>query len=493
MIMLCIATATLAMFIWSAILPFAFSDDYPILWMAISGQPSVQFGKSILDASQDGGRPFAGLLTQWFFSAAGSIDNLRFVRLIAILGIVALALLIHWALVRSRVKPIPAALVAVFMCSMPAFQVYASWTVIFSAPLAALAAGWASLLVVGAVHGPRNKVADRAVGATALLIAALLTYQPAAMFYWVFVAIAMVGARDDSRRAFRLARAHFAAGGAALALAFVVTRIAVHLSGRAGRATLVQDVVGKASWFLHFVLYRSLNLFDLTPSRTFAALVVVVAAGGIGLWLFTRASHSFLYVAVGLALVPLSFLPNLVVEENSPTFRVQAALTSLIALYACLGVMGIWITARDWLRTRVTRQTLVAVERLTLGVSVGIVTLSAFFAAKNVITLFAEPQMTELRMLRSQVATLPSPLSRVGFVQTGYTQGMTKLALVGEFGVPTSVQPYNLEPSVYLVLHEEGRLPTHGAYPTVDIYPSYTPTLPKNERLIDLRSLQDLR
>jgi hypothetical protein len=63
---------------------------------------------------------------------------------------------------------------------MPAFQVYASWTVLFLAPLAAVLAGGASLLAVAASEAPRELVADRVVGATAMLLAALLIYQPPA-------------------------------------------------------------------------------------------------------------------------------------------------------------------------------------------------------------------------------------------------------------------------------------------------------------------------
>jgi len=91
------------------------------------------------------------------------------------------------------------------------------------------------------------------------------------------------------------------------------------------------------------------------------------------------------------------------------------------------------------------------------------------------------------------VKALPDGVSRVAFVQTGYTQGLTKLALVGEFGVPTSVQLFNLEPSVYLLLHEQGRLPTDAARPTVDLFPPETPSVPTGEPVIDLRGMQNLR
>ena len=80
------------------------------------------------------------------FAAAGTIDNLRFVRIISVAGIVVLALILFWALVRSGVGRMPAALIALLVCTMPPFQLYASWTVSFSVPWAAVLAGCASLL-----------------------------------------------------------------------------------------------------------------------------------------------------------------------------------------------------------------------------------------------------------------------------------------------------------------------------------------------------------
>jgi hypothetical protein len=494
---LAIALTVFGMFLPVVIVPYAFSDDYPLLWMANGGGPSIQFGKNIIETGAVNGRPFAGLLTSWFFSAAGTIDNMRFVRLFAVVAIVALALLLHWALVRSGVKPLLAALIAVLVASMPPFQVWASWTLLFSVPFGALAAGGASRLAVAAVDGPRRLRTDRLVGAAGLLIAALLTYQPAAMFFWVFFAVALIGAADDSPRAKRLVWTHFGLAAVALAVAYVVIKVTVHLLGSsatgAARNTLTNDLGGKVHWFFHTPLYQGLNLFDLTPSRWLAALVAVVAAAGMLLLIRRRCASPLLYIGVGIVLIPLTFLPNLVVAENSPTFRVQVALTSLIALYACLGAIGIWLTARAWLQRRVSGRALTATERVAYAFAVAVVGLSALSATNNVTTLFAEPQMTELRLLRGQVSSLPSDVTRVAFVQTGYTQGLTKLALVGEFGVPTTTQLFNLEPSVLLLLHEEGRLPTNGLRPTVDIYPWTATTLPKNEPVVDLRGMQRLR
>jgi hypothetical protein len=505
-ILIGIAVAIVAMFVPVVIVSYGFSDDYPILALADGLGPSYSgcgsgcggFGNSVLDTVAASGRPFAGLLDQLFFSAAGTIDNLRFIRLVAIVGIVALALLLHWALVRSLIKPSLAALIAVLVCTVPAFQVYSFWAVLFTSPYAALLGGGASLLAVAATDAPRSVVADRVVGATAMLLMALLIYQPAAMFFWVFLGVTLLGAVDERKRAVRLVRTHFAIGAVALLLGFLVARLAAKVIGSANlspeRTALTHDPVGKARWFFEWPLYHSLNLFDLTPSWWFAAIVATVAALGIVLLLRNRKVRSpLLYVGTAAILIPLSFLPNLAIAENSRTYRTQVSLSALIALYACLGALGIWFTVRDWLRRHVSGRALIGAESLAVTVAVAFVATSAFVAARNVITLVVDPQSMELRMIRSQVAALPAGVSRVVFVQTGRDQGLSKLATVDEFGVPSSAQPWVPGPVVLLLLREQGRLAPKGHRPIVDRLPSNTTALPENEPVIDVRGLRRLR
>jgi hypothetical protein len=493
-----IGIAIFAIFLPVIIVPYAFTDDYPILFIADHLGSSPQFGNSIADTVAVSGRPFAGLLDQLFFSTAGTIDNLRYVRLFGVVGIVLLALLMHWSLVRSRIKPAPAALIAVLVCTLPAFQVYGSWTVLFNAPYASVLGGGASLLAVAAIDAPPNLVIDRIVGSIGLLLTGLLIYQPAAMFFVVFLAIALVGAAPDAGRAFRLVRTHVGVAFVALVFAFLATKLAIHIVGKsapnAERSSLTHDVVGKVRWFFELPLYRSLNLFDITPSHWLAAVVATVAAGGIVLLLRRQCSNtSWLYSGIGLLLIPFCFLPNLVAAENSVTFRPEVSISALIALYACLGVLGVWLTIRDLLEPRVSARTLTVAESLALVMSTAVVVTGAFVAARNVTTLFVVPQTTELRMIRSQVAALPAEPSHVGFVNTGHFGGMTNLVLGDEFGLPSSTQSFTLEPFVILILREEGRLSPQNPRPIVDELPLSTTTYPKDEPVIDVRSLQRLR
>jgi hypothetical protein len=490
---LVVGVAVFAMFLPVVIVPYGFSDDYTFLWMAVSGEPTNQFGASIIANSSAGGRPFAGLLISAAFSAAGSIEHLRFVRLLAVGEIAAVALLLHTVLVRSRITSGTAALIAILVAGLPPFQVYASWTVLFHAPLAALLAGAASTLATRAVEGTGRTNRDLLLGAGALFVSALLIYHPAAMFFWVFMAVALVGARTDDRLAVRLARVHFGIAAAALSLAYLVLKLGVHRVGsetRSGaRSTLTDDPAGKVRWFFEEPLYRSLNLFDLTVTHLGAALVASIATAGLLLWIVTRTPRPVLYGALALVLVPLTYLPNLVVQDLYPPYRTQVSLAALIALYACLGAVSLWLVLRDSLRARLSAEILATVQRLAFVLAVGVVVAGAFIAAKNVTTLTVEPQMTELRLFRAQVAR-HADARLISIALTDRNQGLEKLQAFDEFGLPSSSRPWVVRPWLDLILRERGRPGVSVSNPAAASYGPYD-RIPANVPLLDLRS--DLR
>jgi hypothetical protein len=502
-IALVIAGVTFAMFLPTVILPYAFADDYSILWMAVSGKPSIPLIRNILEWDALGGRPVAGVLTQWTLQAAGTIENLRFVRLIGLVGMVILALLLHWALTRAGFRSTVAALIALLVCSLPAFQVFVAYTELYVAPIATILAAAASILIVTTLDGSRKLATDRPLRAAALLLVALTIYQPAAMFFWVFLAIAVAGARDEPGGALALVRAHAGVGIVALACEFLVTRIAIHFlahgadytstAGAPYRTTLTHDPVGKVRWFFEQPLYRSLNLFDLTPSSWLAALVAVIAVGGIVVWLLYWSVRPFLYIAVGLVLVPLSYLPNLLTIENAATYRTQVALSALITLYVCFGAVGLWVTLRESVRDRISVRASNVTQRIGLALAGLVVFGGVVSAMRNVTDFFAESQMTELRLVKGQVAAVPAGAPRIGFVATPSNWGLTDLVIGDEFGLPTTAQTTVLRPLVLILLHEEGRLPRDSPLPTVDILPLDTTTYPSGEPVIDVRKLRLLR
>ena len=223
---------------------------------------------------------------------------------------------------------------------------------------------------------------DRYVCATALLVASLLTYQPAAMFFWLFLAVALIGAAHDSRRSLRLIQVHLVLGGCALGLGFLAVKLGAWYVGPTPdtfRNALTTDVAGKARWFFDQPLYHSLNFSNLTYSRWLAGVAVALMAVGIPLLLWKRQiRRPWIHIGTAIGLIPLAYLPNLVVREDWATFRTQVALSSLLALYTVLGSIGIWLTVRDWLAGSLAAPALENVERAVLAIGVAAVAGSAF-------------------------------------------------------------------------------------------------------------------
>jgi hypothetical protein len=492
LILLVIAVTIFAMFLPVLIASYAFSDDYPLLSAANGFAPTGWFHAIVIEIYGSQGRPFAGLAVGLLFRAAGSIGNLSFVRLGAVIGIMGIAILLHFALVRAGIRSRAAALIAVLVCSMPPFGVYAAWATTSPCPYAAVLAGCASLVAVAAADAHGKLATSRLLAAIGMMVASLLVYQPAAMFFWVFFAIALIGVAPEHARGLRIVRSHVVTAAIALPIAFAVVKLSATIMTQP-RSTLTHDPIGKIRWFLADPLYRALNLYELTPSRWLACMVAAIAAGGLLILFRRRCTSPAMYIAIAAALVPLTYFPNLVVAESWASYRSQVSLSALIVVYLCFGALGIWAVVRNWLQLCLTQHTMRALEHFLFALSIGFVGACVLVAARNVATFFVEPQSTELQMIRSQVAALPAGISRIGFVRTSFNEGMAKSVGLDEYGIPSTAQLWSLRASVVLILQEEGRLTPRGAQPIVDILPWETTTLPTDEPVIDVRGIRRFR
>ncbi|HRC63175.1 MAG TPA: hypothetical protein PLX85_08150 [Dehalococcoidia bacterium] len=494
---LAVALSVVAVLLPVALTEFAVADDAAMLWMAVSGESTAQFGDSVIAQNAVGGRPLAGLLVQVVFHVAGTIDHLRYVRALSVASVALFALLLHWNLMRAGLDRVVAVLIAVLVCSMPGFLVFASWGVLIAAPLAAIAAGVASMVTVRGV--------DRGIGlrsweyptAAGLVLAGTWLYQPPAMFYWVFLAIAIVGALDDPVRAWRLAWTHLLVGAVGLAVSFASVKAFVWYFGSdtpgATRSGLSHDVPGRLRWFGEEPLYHALNLFDLTPTQWEAAIVVAVAAAGMLLWLFTSVRRPWLYAGIAIALVPLSHLPNLVVTDPWSPLRTQTALAGLLALYLSLGAIGLWLVADRATGLRLNEDERRLWRILPRGVAVAVVAVSCVVGTSNVSNLNARPLNTELRMLRGQVRGLAPETPRLTFVFTDWYGGMTDFVAYDELGLPFGARPWAPGPMIDLLLDEEGRLTSGYRGPDIDYYMSGSTRFPPGQPVIDLRGIRALR
>jgi hypothetical protein len=329
----------LVVFLPAIVVPYAFADDYPLLAWAhgfYNGDPTWRYW-----AAQ--GRPLAGLAHMAGFRLIDSIASLRFIRLASLIGIGLLAVFLQWRFVSTGMKRWAAAALVLVIVTLPAFQVYAAWAAAFTEPYAALLGAAASAVTIGALGLERRHAAVRLGCAFLLLLAALLTYQPTAMFFWVVAAVPMLGRGVPLARAKRLLSTHLLVAVPAMAADVAAWKYFEHLYGAPSpaRGSVTHDLVGKMRWFVGAPLVQSLDFFDLRPSRLAAVAVAVLVGTGLVLLHQPRWKQSLSFLAIAVTLVPLTYLPNLATAEDWASYRTLGALAALVAVYLWLAAAGV--------------------------------------------------------------------------------------------------------------------------------------------------------
>ena len=410
------------------------------------------------------GRPIKALIMMLLRRTATEIEHLRSIRLLGVLGIALLAWCVFQALARAGWNRFQSACVAVIMCTALPFQVTAAWAVCAPHPLGALAAGLAFLLSERAFETPRRRSKWLlAAGAGLALLAALAIYQPIAMFFWVFAAVALLKPDTTPRDMLRRFGWYCVIGFAGMLAGFAVFELSQPLaSGHSPRTGLVRDVPTKVVWFLSIFLPQALNFalpspswlllpeaggdlsiylyrrisnvlhlpdLSLPPSHeqvgpgtshdlalspaagglsfahevldTIIAWVVFVCIGG-GLWRYFRGARGERpwRCAIAVSLLLLSAAPSLMVEGHIRGYRTMPAPASLVVLFAYFAFQG--YCGRPGRAASPVR------AHAVWGVAAVACALSAAWHVRSYLVV---PQVQELALVRSQIER--ADLSRI--------------------------------------------------------------------------------
>ncbi len=328
---------------------YAFTDDFFDLAAALRGDMSWPITKKITE-----GRPLLALLTYISLTTAKDIEDLRYLRLVGIVGIAVLAWSVFRLLVRTGWEPVRSFFASVILCTTLPFHVYAAWATTAFYPYAALASGVAFFLGERTFRTHRRSPKWLRVGGASLaLLAALAIHQSAAMFLWVFAAVVVLKPDtplDDVLRRFGW-YCMIVMGG--LLLGFVVYKLGLALyPALSARTGLVHNIPGKAVWFLLEPLPNALNFSLLSPSHyvfsdfhriadiLLAWGVFVLIVGGMMLYVGGTLKERLWKLGIALSVLPLSYVPNLIVVENWASYRTLPSLTSVVVMYAFFAFHG---------------------------------------------------------------------------------------------------------------------------------------------------------
>ncbi len=462
------------------ITPYALSDDYAVL-SAFRFGVGASFEREIRIAS---GRPVLAFLADLFFRFIPNIGGLRYVRLLSLIFVALLAWSIYQAAKSTGHDRRTGFLVAVIVVTLPPFQILMSWASNASYFLAALTAGAA---LYGAEWALRTQTPShkwRLVAASILLmLLAITNFQPGAMFFWVFAVLVMFKPSATASGAVRRLLWYGGIAAAGLVLGFLVYKLGMLKYGYLEspmRSHLSSDPLAKVNWFVQLPVRDALNLIKLNPSSGVAIGVGVFVSAGLMLYFQGGLGERLCKYALALVVVPLSYLPNLVVAENWSSYRTQIALTPLILVYCYFALCGY---TRLLLSRRAAEQVLIAVLSLSAVTSV-------LVAAYNMQTYFAIPQMIELALMRSQIASGDLAVARSIYI-IGAQDSIAPLERYDEFGVPFSAAFWGASSAAYLLLHEVH--PVQDSIP-IQVAPVEGPINPPPDALVvDMRKLAYFR
>ncbi len=388
------------------------------------------------------GRPVFALWARLVFGGLHDIASLRWVRLASILMLGAFAAVLAAAFRRAGWGRVESGAAGVLAVTLPPYQLYvANAAMGAKLPALLLAAGAAFAGLRSTDEAPRAVRFRHQLAGWLMLVIALATYQSAGLVYVVFAAILLVAANPS--RAVYAARLRALSGIAAAAFSVA---FGLFLAGRnaylpwllgAPRGDLEFAPLAKAGWFVLYPLPHALNLWKLHPNLYLAlGLLIALVAG---LFLHLRATEGrWLRVTLALLLLPLCYLPNLIVVENRSSFRTMPALAVLVLVYYLVILRG---------QLGATRP---ALYRVALAV---LLAVGLFSAGTGPLRLIAQPQVRELAALRATLSGLPPTYAAIGVTPASFRDALAPRVLYEEFGYPSTAEPFATE-STYFVLRE---------------------------------------
>ncbi|MCC7000011.1 MAG: hypothetical protein IT370_35760 [Deltaproteobacteria bacterium] len=441
-----LAMTLLVMLTYSAVLvtPYAVTDDYVNYYYSKHGWWLAWWGVP-------GGRIMDAVAVGLSFKATRYLADLRWLRLLGVLGIALLQWLLYRGVRRAGWSVFWAASFAVLVGVTPAFQVCAAWATLWPVFYSAALTGVAFSLSGRALAAQRARVRWSLVAAVqVLLFVAITIYQVTGMFFVVFLAIDLF-ARGEHLPARLLRRLLWfgAMLGGGLVLGYLAFKIGMKLYPQyadTARAKLETSWLTKARWFWRAPLADAFQLFRLRPVKGLALLVSAFIAGGMWLRLHGTWQRRALALLLAAALLPLAYLPSLMAAGYWNAYRTQFAITPLVLLYGVCAVQGYLGLVRRAYADRVVSHALAAATLL-----------ACLVAARNVTTLYVEPQMAELRLLRGALAGADLRTAKRIWIRGSSPASALAWTRYDEWAQPSTAWRWALVPVAYGVAKEQAQ------------------------------------
>ena len=408
---------------------YGFRDDYAHL-REVRERPGW-----LTSLTTSNGRPVYGAVLEASLHEVRNVPELAALRLAATLLIGAVGVLLWLQLRRAGWTEGEATAIAAAMMLLPGAQVVVGWAIAWPIALGLVAAVGGFALVERGMHAKDGaRVAFMGAGALLYLVAGL-TYQTSALFTVApLAAVLLLRQGSTERDDVQWSAAHLTTLFASLFAGFLLMN-AIFEEGvvpEAARMHIEPHPFIKLLWFFRNPLPNSIALFGLRDSLAtpvwfwfVVAGVVAVMVAGFVYGTRNRAERlRWLFAALLLPFVGHSV--SLAASSQAIGYRTLLPMSGLFLVLAFFG-----------LRALVRR---LGVSRAAYaGVLVAVVASAAVLAERNALTLIAEPQGHEWRLIEAAADRLRlKDETRVYMIRPSTQHRSTERLYADEYGSLTS-------------------------------------------------------
>lgn len=288
----------------------------------------------ILVQAMSGGRDLSGVLTQFLFQAFNTINELKYIRFISVVFISIFSYLLYLMLLACGYKKESAAFFSIISICMPAFQIYASWSVLVGAPISAIMALIASSLSIN------NMNIKRFFAQSFCILISLLFYQPTTMiFFSLFPIVLYHKLVKKEANLIVFSFYYLLSGFFGMILAYIVIKInPVFGINTSNRASLADNIYHKIHWFIFGPLINSTNIFML---KQFIIPIVLISLAFLYLLARDKYARKPIFIISFVFMIPLSYIPNLVVHGDWASNRTTIGLQLLWSVILLIFIKNI--------------------------------------------------------------------------------------------------------------------------------------------------------
>lgn len=425
------------------------------------------------------GRPTAAVLLSSSFSLIKDPANAWILRALALVTLLSIFLFITKQINGARHRDIGTISIAIAFC-LPSFQMYIHWSTTWFYLLAVVAGLYA-------FHFWSSKLASKKILALVLLVLALTTYPPAALFFFAVIAITNLVNESKCYRFFVDAIQGIIllsiSGMVSILVVFFTMEIANFSPNSRVAIVPLSGIPEKIIWLFSRPFVISLRPFMIDSPTVSMALFTSIPMLLILIFGLKQQSNklgeSFLYIgALVAALLLLSLAPIVVTSDNQIEFRVLPGLAwgiAVSATYFLLVMISSWLNPLA-VDSKLKRMPLL-VATLVLAF-VGIGSINAHY-----VDLFSGPYQKKNTFLTARISSCFDSRSINNIVIIPPKQPFPTLQRLGVFSMSTDLASgWVPKPNVELLLR---RINT-------DVPVEYLATRPLDTKITETECVIDL-